>query len=102
MSDNDTSPGYPACWCIHYRVPGTSKRCGAGVKVDAFDWAGYDAVPCFLNERGESKQSALKCAHLRRPTPEEIEAHKSWIVTVWIRRKMHRVRESLPRVRVNR
>lgn len=85
MSKRPGDPGYAAGWCIHYRAPrfgpGGSKghdTCEAGVSFDSWDGTKFADRLCFLTEAGESKPGALPCAHLRRPTPEEIAAHEAW------------------------
>lgn len=74
-------PGYRGGWCIHYKAPpllferDQRHVCEAGVDIETFQK--FDVRPCFL-DNGKSKPGALKCAHLRRPTQEEIAAHEQW------------------------
>jgi hypothetical protein len=79
MSKRPGDPGYAAGWCIHYRSPSHHKDCEAGISFDAMTGTKFDVRPCFLTDKGESKLGAAVCAHLRRPTPEEIAAHEIWI-----------------------
>lgn len=75
MSKLKGDPGYRDGWCIHYRAP--SQRvttCEAGVEYAPLRGPHQ---PCFLN-KGESTPGALECPKLRRPTTEEIAAHKEW------------------------
>ncbi len=80
MSKLKGDDGYPANWCIHYSYnldvrPGEPDTCEAGV-----DYATVRGPnqPCFLNDQGQSRPGARKCAHLRRPTAEEIATHEAW------------------------
>jgi hypothetical protein len=36
----------------------------------------HEQTPCFLDQNGHSQPGAAHCAHLRRPTPEEIAAYE--------------------------
>ena len=88
MSKRPGDPGYAAGWCIHYRYNhdrdlkgGQPDTCEAGVDYQTFRGEGksYKQQPCFLTDRGESKPDAMPCAHLRRPTPDEIALHEDWL-----------------------
>lgn len=61
--------------------------CEAGVEYAKFRRENFNSTfaqqPCFLTDKGESKPDALPCEHLRRPTPEEIEAHEGWLKERW-------------------
>jgi hypothetical protein len=80
MSKRKGDPGYAAGWCIHYRSPmvggKVNKTCEAGVDYDTI--RGITFKPCFLDATGQSHPGAQPCAHLRRPTAEEISAHEAW------------------------
>ncbi len=83
MSKRPGDPGYAAGWCIHYRGISDGKgghvtSCEAGVEYDSWRGIGHAKQPCFLDDKGQSKPDAAHCPHLRRPTPEEIAAHKKW------------------------
>ena len=87
MSKRVGDPGYAATWCIHYRSPSCGlgnadlTTCEAGVEYKSVQpKAGptFRDQPCFLDDKGQSKPGALPCEKLRRPTPEEIEAHEQW------------------------
>lgn len=86
MSKRKGDPGYAAGWCIHYSGISDGKggwvtSCEKGVEYSTFRGEGktHGMQPCFLTEKGESKPDALPCEHLRRPTPEEIAEHETWI-----------------------
>lgn len=95
MSKRPGDLGYAAGWCIHYRSPSppgsmgrkTIPTCEAGVEYASFKRENFNATfaqqPCFLTDKGESKPDALPCAHLRRPTSEEIAAHEGWLKARW-------------------
>jgi hypothetical protein len=81
-------PGYAAGWCIHYRgITGPRGErvtsCEVGIDYEAWRGVGHDKQPCFLDDQGQSKPNAMSCPHLRRPTPEEIAAHKRWLDERW-------------------
>ena len=64
---------------MHYVRPSDSvDSCEAGVKYDAWSRVNFALRPCFLTSAGESKIDAAQCEKLRRPTPDEIEAHRKW------------------------
>ena len=76
--------GYAAGWCIHYRYnrnakPGEPNTCEAGIDYEAWRSAGHAKQPCFLDDLGNNRPDALPCPNLRRPTREEIAAHKVWL-----------------------
>jgi len=76
-------PGYAPNWCIYYRYnrdpkPGEN-TCEAGIDLEAWHGTKFASRPCFLDERGQSKPDAMPCPKIRRPTAEEIAAHKEWI-----------------------
>ena len=77
MSKLKGDPGYRDGWCIHYRSPGPHGACEAGVPDERWHGTLFGSKPCFL-DKGQSKPDALPCEHLRRPTPEEIQAHEEW------------------------
>lgn len=79
MSKRAGDPGYAAGWCIHYRYSNDKAvtTCEAGVEHSTLPQKFADR-PCFLTEKGESKPGASFCSELRRPTPDEIEAHEKW------------------------
>lgn len=79
MSKRPGDPGYAAGWCIHYCSPQHSKVCEAGIPFDRWRETKYDQRPCFLTDKGESKPGALSCENFRRPTAEEIAAHRQWL-----------------------
>jgi hypothetical protein len=83
MSKRPGDPGYAPGWCIHYRynhslAPGQLDTCEAGVDYATFTFK-FDVRPCFLTQEGKSKPGAIACDKLRRPTPEEIKAHRKWL-----------------------
>lgn len=84
MSKRKGDPGYRAGWCIHYRgITGPDLKrvttCEKGVEYSSFLKPGERRVlPCFLDDKGQSKPNSQPCEHLRRPTPEEIAASKKW------------------------
>lgn len=83
MSKRPGDPGYAANWCIHYRYNrklkhGEADTCEAGVDYEAWHGVGHDKQPCFL-ENGLSRPGAMRCPHLRVPTPDEIAAHNEWL-----------------------
>lgn len=75
MSKRPGDPGYAAGWCIHYCNPQHSQTCEAGVPFDRWRQVKYDQRPCFLTDKPE----ALPCEHFRRPTVDEIAAHRQWL-----------------------
>lgn len=77
---SDAKHGHPAKWCVHYVAAAISgdDKCAAGVPMGTFRGVKFDHRPCFLDDQGRSKPGALECQHLRRPTAEEIAAHKEW------------------------
>lgn len=84
MSKRKGDPGYAPNWCIHYRYnrdvkPGQPDTCEVGVDYEAWRGIRFDVRPCFLTENGHSKPGAARCPSLRRPTTEEIAAHKVWL-----------------------
>lgn len=84
MSKRKGDPGYAPNWCIHYRYnrdlkPNQPDTCEAGVDYEAWRVTPFAKRPCFLDDKGNSKPDAVKCPNLRRPTPEEIAAHKQWV-----------------------
>ncbi len=87
MSKRPGDPGYAPGWCIHYLGISDGKggfrtKCEKGIEYSIFKEPGTGftgRAPCFLNDRGESKPGAMPCEHLRRPTPDEISAHKQWM-----------------------
>jgi len=88
MSKRKGDPGYAPYWCIHYRYnrdakPGHPDTCEAGVDYEAWRGTKFNARPCFLDEKGQSKPNATSCPSLRRPTTEEIVAHKAWLEKRW-------------------
>lgn len=52
--------------------------CLKGVPGSRFPDDRLGSKPCFLAPDGESYPNALPCEHLRRPTPEEIDAYERW------------------------
>jgi hypothetical protein len=79
MAKRAGDPGYAAGWCIHYRGIQDGDSCEKGVPYSTFTGHRTTGQPCFLTETGESKPGALPCAHLRRPTKEEITLHREWL-----------------------
>ncbi len=84
MSKCKGDPGYAPNWCIHYRYnrdvkPGQPDTCEVGVDYEAWRGTKFDGRPCFLDGNGQSKPNAVRCPSLRRPTTEEIAAHKVWL-----------------------
>lgn len=84
MSKRLGDQGYAAGWCIHYRYnrnlpAGAPDTCEAG--VDYGQWRGtkFDVRPCFLDKSGQSKPGTVQCPKIRRPTPDEIAAHETWV-----------------------
>ncbi len=76
--------GHPATWCVHYRSPNGQngeevKTCDAGVTYAFFHGVKFDRRPCFLDTKGNSKPDAMACAHILRPTAEEIATHAKWV-----------------------
>jgi hypothetical protein len=83
MAKRAGDPGYAGGWCIHYRYNRNAMKpeddtCEALVRYDTFPKSMYER-PCYLTKTGESHPTAVPCALLRRPTPEEIKAHEEWI-----------------------
>lgn len=73
------SRGHAAGWCVHYRSPLRYDKCTGGVSFESFHGTRFDARPCFLTSRGESKPGTTFCAGLRRPTADEIAEYAAWI-----------------------
>lgn len=74
--------GHPPGWCIHYRSPSGPKgervtECAAGVSYDLWRRTPFAQRPCFLDREGKSKPGAVECAHLRRPTTQEMAENKA-------------------------
>jgi hypothetical protein len=80
---NMSNLGYPARSCIHARfrkaTPDSPYLCGAGVNMEVWRDLRYEQMPCFLDKNGHSQPDAAHCAHLRRPTLEEIAAYEQWL-----------------------
>src|SRR5262245_4029881 len=77
---NMSNLGYPAHSCIfaYFRKAsrGSPYMCEAGVNMDVWRKLKHEQMPCFLDQNGHSQPGAAHCAHLRRPTPEEIAAYE--------------------------
>ena len=75
--------GYPAHSCIHAHFHKATRDspyiCRAGVNMEVWRNLRYEETPCFLDDNGHSQPDAVHCAHLRRPTSEEIAAFEQWL-----------------------
>lgn len=74
-----TTEAHPPKWCVHYRYRDMRRvnyaTCGAGVEYSTLEHLPFDRRPCFLTDKGASKPDAAPCAHLRRPTADEMAAY---------------------------
>jgi len=79
MARRSGDNGYAPGWCIHYRGAHDHETCEKEVRYDSFQPRNMKTQPCFLDSKGQSSPEALPCPHLRRPTLEEIAAHKTYV-----------------------
>jgi hypothetical protein len=84
-SDQGQAPG----WCVHYGFDRSQGKAVCAVGLDPKRWledfkankaegqSYINYCPCYLTDAGESQPDAQECQQLRRPTPEEMAAHKA-------------------------
>lgn len=84
MSKRPGDPGYAAGWCIHFRSMGHHETCEQGVNYDALAGGrqgSFSRLPCFIQTPDPHAETRVACEHFRAPTPDEIDAHETWVET---------------------